>query len=126
MLGLRDIRFGTGAKDTLNGAAEDSILFGDYDSDTLTGGDGNDWLDGGLGGDAMTGGNGNDIYFVDNVKDTVTELVNQGIDTVSSSIAHTLGLNVEHLVLTGSSRINGSGNALTGNSGCQHIDRWCR
>ncbi len=121
VLGLRDIQFGTGAKDTLNGTAEDSILFGDYDSDMLTGGDGNDWLDGGLGGDVMTGGDGNDIYFVDNAKDTVTELTNQGIDTVSSSIAHKLGSNVEHLVLTGSSKINGSGNALdntlTGNSG---------
>lgn len=60
----------------------------------------------------MTGGLGNDLYFVDSTKDTVTELTNQGIDTVSSAIGYTLGANVEHLVLTGTARINGTGNAL--------------
>ncbi|PXW81012.1 Ca2+-binding RTX toxin-like protein [Nitrosomonas sp. Nm84] len=109
-LGLRDIQFGTGS--TLTGTSEDSILIGSGSNDTLNGGDGNDWLDGGIGNDTMTGGLGNDLYFVDSTKDTVTELTNQGIDTVSSAIGYTLGANVEHLVLTGTARINGTGNAL--------------
>ena len=76
---------------------------------------------GGLSNDTMTGGLGNDLYFVDSSRDTVTELSNQGIDTVSSSLAYKLESNVEHLVLTGTGRINGSGNTLDntliGNSG---------
>ena len=120
VLGLRDVQMGTGAKDTLNGTAEDSILLGAYDSDILNGNDGNDWLDGGTLGDTMAGGNGNDIYFVDVAKDSVTELANQGIDTVVSTISNTLGANIENLMLMGSSKINGTGNTLdnriTGNS----------
>lgn len=117
-LGLHDIQFGTGS--TLTGTPEDSILIGSGSNDTLNGGGGNDWLDGGIGNDTMTGGLGNDLYFVDSTKDIVTESTNQGIDTVSSAIGYTLGANVEHIVLTGTAKINGTGNALdntlTGNS----------
>jgi len=81
-------------------------------NDILIGGGGNDWLDGGVGSDTMTGGTGNDSYFVDNRKDIVNELANQGTDTVASSMTYTLGSNVEDLILTGSSSINGTGNAL--------------
>jgi Ca2+-binding RTX toxin-like protein len=53
--------------------------------------------------------------------DTVTENAAEGTDTVQSAVAWTLGSNVENLELTGSSAINGTGNALdnliTGNSG---------
>src|SRR6185436_4624141 len=52
--------------------------------------------------------------------DVVTKQANAGIDTVQSSASFTLGANVEHLVLTGTDAIDGTGNdlnnVLTGNS----------
>lgn len=136
VMGLGDIQFGTGNVLTLTGTARDSILIGyATNNETLSGGEGNDWLDGGGGNDTMTGGLGNDLYFVDSTKDIVTELINQGSDTVSSAIGYTLGANVEHLVLTGTARVNGTGNALdnilagnnaintlTGNAGDDWLD----
>jgi Ca2+-binding RTX toxin-like protein len=68
----------------------------------------------------LTGGAGNDTYVV-GTGDTVTENVNEGTDTVQSSVTWTLGNNLENLTLTGTSAINGTGNSLnnvlTGNSG---------
>lgn len=75
---------------------------------------------------AMVGGADDDQFLVDDVNDTVTEMVNQGIDTVLSSITHTLGANVENLTLTGVIDINGTGNALNnrlvGNSGANMLN----
>lgn len=86
----------------------------------ITGNSAANVLDGGSGADTMAGGLGNDTYVADNVGDIVTESLNEGTDTVQSSVTYTLGVNVENLTLVGSSAINGTGNALdnvlTGNS----------
>jgi len=97
-------------------------------NNTLTGGSGANVLDGGAGNDSMTGGDGNDTYVVDSSGDTVTESnsVSTQIDLVKSSVAFTLGANLEKLQLTGTSSINGTGNdshnTLTGNSGANRLD----
>ncbi len=91
----------------------------------LTGNAGNNTLSGGTGADTMIGGLGNDIYVVDNASDVVTENANEGIDTVQTTLAHTLVANVENLTLTSTGSVAGTGNALnnvlTGNSGANTL-----
>ena len=74
----------------------------------------------------MAGGTGDDTYIVDDTGDVVIEAMNAGIDTVQSSVTHTLSGNVENLTLTGAASINATGNALdnilTGNSGANVLD----
>jgi Ca2+-binding RTX toxin-like protein len=111
---------GTSGADTLNGGAGNDTLSGLAGNDTLNGGAGNDTLNGGTGNDTMVGGAGDDTYVVDSASDVVTEAANEGTDLVQSSVTHTLAANVENLTLTGTTAINGTGNALnnvlTGNS----------
>jgi len=108
------------------GNALDNVLVGNTAANTLTGGAGNDWLDGAEGNDVMIGGIGNDTYIVDELGDVVTENANEGTDTVQSSIAYSLGNDVENLTLTGFSAINGTGNSLnnilTGNGADNILD----
>nr|WP_275672481.1 calcium-binding protein [Thermomonas alba] len=103
------------------GNALDNVLTGNSGNNTLTGGGGNDTLDGGTGNDTMLGGAGNDTYVVNATGDVVTELASEGTDLIQSAVTYTLGNNVENLVLTGTSAINGTGNTLdnvlTGNTG---------
>jgi Ca2+-binding RTX toxin-like protein len=98
---------------------------GNSGANTLTGNNGNNSINGGGGADKLIGGAGNDTYITDG-GDTITESSNQGTDTVRSSVTFTLGANLEDLVLTGSSAINGSGNSavnkLTGNSGINSLN----
>ncbi|MBL8765702.1 MAG: calcium-binding protein, partial [Phycisphaerae bacterium] len=93
---------------------------------TLTGNAGNNTLDGRGGIDAYIGGAGNDVYIIDDSAETITELASQGTDTVRSSVAYTLGAELEVLVLTGAANIDGTGNALkntlTGNAGNNTLD----
>ena len=108
------------------GNALNNMLLGNSANNTLNGGTGHDRLDGGLGSDVMFGGTGDDLYVVNQAGDVVMEQTGQGNDTVESSMAHILGSNVEHLILTGSADINGMGNSahnvLLGNSGNNTLD----
>jgi Ca2+-binding RTX toxin-like protein len=103
---------GDDGNDTLIGNGGNDILFGGGGNDILLGGAGNDWLFGGLEQDEMYGGAGDDNYMVIQPGATLQENANEGMDTVHSEISFTLGNHFENLLLTGSSAINGTGNAL--------------
>ena len=90
----------------------DDIINGLGGNDTISGLDGNDYINGGAGADTMRGGPGNDVYIVDNTSDKVIENLNEGMDSVYSSVTYTLPANVENLTLTGATAINGTGNSL--------------
>ncbi len=101
---------GDEAANVLTGTGVAELLEGLGGADTLHGGGGADTLDGGTGADSMAGGSGADIYIVDDAADVVVELAGQGVDTVFAWASHTLGGNVEHLVLSGDGAFNGTGN----------------
>jgi Ca2+-binding RTX toxin-like protein len=103
---------GNDSGNSLTGTTANNLMYGLGGADSLNGG---------AGADTMVGGTGDDTYTVDNVGDLVIENPGEGTDLVLSSVSFTLGANVENLTLTGSSAINGAGNAgnnvITGNSG---------
>ncbi|MBF0213325.1 MAG: hypothetical protein HQM00_07140 [Magnetococcales bacterium] len=103
---------GNAGNNTLTGNSQRNELRGGAGDDTLYGLAGDDRLDGGAGGDALLGGTGDDLYIVGNSRDVITELADEGIDWVKSSRSWTLGDHLEHLTLTGSDLIDGTGNAL--------------
>ncbi|MEQ1955539.1 calcium-binding protein [Mesorhizobium sp. CN2-181] len=116
---------GTDAADQFVGTGFDDRFNLGSGNDWVTAGAGNDWIFGGQGADTMIGGAGNDYYYVDNVKDIVTEKSGGGVDTVRSTVSYTLSDNVEKLVLAGSAA-KGIGNALantlTGTAGNNLLD----
>ena len=67
-----------------------------------------------MGSDTLIGGAGNDTYLVDSAGDVVQEASSAGTDLVQASVSFSLMslTAVEHLTLTGSSALNGTGNAL--------------
>lgn len=81
---------------------------------------------GGEGNDSMLGGAGNDTYLVENAGDTYTEAAGGGTDLVISYLAaHTLGANVENLLLAGTATTgigNSLNNTVTGNAGNNTIN----
>ena len=95
-------------------------------NNVLVGNVANNILDGGAGADSMSGGGGDDTYLIDNAGDVITENLDSGIDTAQSAVTFTLGANVERLILTGTTAINGTGNALgndlIGNSGANVLN----
>jgi serralysin len=119
---------------TLLGAATDGT--GNALANTVIGNDNNNTLDGAAGVDTLRGGRGDDRYIVDltatnTLQDTVTELLNEGTDTVQlrggnaalatvSTVA--VGNHLENLdaSATGQVRLNLTGNSLanelTGNA----------
>ncbi len=124
-----DFMKGGEGDDTLNGGADNDRLYGEAGNDLLIGGEGNDSLNGGVGADSMSGGAGNDTYSVDNLGDTVTELADEGLDRIYSSVDYQLGDNQEQLTLTGEAHLAGTGNLLDnrleGNIGNNLLD-WRR
>ncbi|MBI5660126.1 MAG: putative Ig domain-containing protein, partial [Nitrosomonadales bacterium] len=111
---------------TITGSeAADRRLAGTACDDILLGLGGDDYLVGGGGEDTMLGGMGDDTYVVDSAGDAAIENQDEGADTVYSSIAYTLGENVEKLYLTGAVAIGGTGNGLdnkiTGNDSANSL-----
>ena len=92
----------------------------------ITGNDAANTLDGKKGDDTLIGLGGDDTYVVDSDCDVVVEQANSGTDVVWSSASFELGVNIENLVLAGTSSISGTGNGLAniliGNSGANRLD----
>jgi len=87
-------------------------------ANTITGDDSNNTLDGKAGADVMVGGDGHDTYFVDNTGDVVTEMNNEGTDTIKTTLSsYSIKelINVENLSLMGTAAGNATGN-LQGNT----------
>lgn len=73
----------------------------------------------------LNGGQGDDTYILE-AAGTVVEAEGEGLDTVKSAVAVTLGHNLENLTLTGDDAIDGTGNSqaniIIGNSANNAID----
>jgi len=105
----------SGAVGAVNGTGNDldNLILGNDDVNTLIGGGGDDELRGKGGADTMIGGFGDDEYYVRDPGDVVTELADQGIDHVWTSVNYTLTAHVERLTLDYTAgAINGTGNDL--------------
>ncbi|MFG1478983.1 calcium-binding protein [Xanthobacter sp. V4C-4] len=104
---------GTAGDDVWTGTEGNDDYNGLSGNDTIQALGGNDRLVGGIGNDTMLGGSGNDTYGVDSSGDVVTELPNEGTDTVNTTILdYTLPDNVEVLKYTGIGNFVGKGNSI--------------
>jgi serralysin len=109
---------------TLTGSATINAT-GNTLNNALIGNDANNILNGGAGADSLTGGLGDDTYVVDMLDDQITEVADQGTDTVQVKIAtvngsYTLGANLENAMLLNTVAYSLTGNTLdnylTGNA----------
>jgi Ca2+-binding RTX toxin-like protein len=127
---------GTSGNDVLTSSVPGAIISGLAGNDTLTAGAPNQTLDGGAGADILNdngfagitllGGAGNDTYIVSNAGTIVTELPNNGTDTVQTTLpSYLLPANVEKLVYTGtgsfSSTATAAGETITGGPGADTL-----
>ena len=107
----------------LTGSADLTMIGNDADN-VLLGNTGANRIDGGVGADTMSGEDGNDTYVVDSAGDSVDDSGN-GVDLIESSITYTLPQDIENLLLTGTTAINGTGtrfdNSIIGNAGDNQI-----
>jgi len=114
-------------ENAIAGSGNDTLI-GTSAVNNLQGGDGNDTLDGGAGTDTLTGGAGDDTYIVNSGSDIVIEAAAEGTDEVQAFFTYSIVslVNIENLTLTGTSDIDGTGNAadnvITGNSGDNILD----
>lgn len=140
-----DTLYGEGGDDWLRGGIGDDLLFGGEGNDileggegngTLYGGEGNDTLIGGPGVNLLVGGVGDDLYVITKAGDTIVELADGGMDTVTTAIDLTAPAHVEMIVadeaaggirLTGNAGDNilvgnGAANMLMGGDGADWLD----
>ena len=119
--GANDTIMGDGFVDIMDAGEGADKLYGKAGDDLLYGAGGADVIDGGTGADDLRGGTGADKFYVDNIGDTILEDANADIDTVISSVNHTLAVNVENISLGGAANIGANGNAsnnkMIGNDG---------
>lgn len=110
---VEELRFVESGNFSGTGNELDNKIDGGAGDDMLSGEGGDDTLNGLSGADTMTGGAGNDAYYVDDMLDTVTEALGEGIDTVFASVNYALaaGQEVEFLRATRAA----IGLTLTGN-----------
>jgi hypothetical protein len=106
---------GDGLANTAIGAQYNDVLAGNGGDDTLEGRAGHDRLAGGAGDDTMIGGLGNDTFGADSAGDVLIEAVNQGIETVETTLA-SFSLfalaHIERILYTGAGSFVGRGNGL--------------
>jgi trimeric autotransporter adhesin len=103
LIGAASVGTGNTLANTITGNALDNVL---------DGADGNDTLDGAGGSDILLGGFGDDTYIVNDTSALIIEGLEEGYDTVISSVDYALSADVENLTLVGIDAINGTGNEL--------------
>ncbi|QAU34865.1 calcium-binding protein [Janthinobacterium sp. 17J80-10] len=105
-----DLLRGGAGNDTLSGGSGEDLLYGDGGDDLLNGGNGNDTIQGGVGNDTLIGG-GDYNYLAGGVGDdtfqvlggawnsNVSELAEEGIDTLICDDGGVLSDNIENMII---------------------------
>jgi Ca2+-binding RTX toxin-like protein len=117
---------GTSLGETINGTPINDRISALAGNDIVYAAAGNDTLSGGSGIDTLYGAMGDDFYEVDSLQDRVIEYVDEGTDTISTTVTYTLPTDIENLTLAGIAAIGGTGNELdnilTGNGGANSLN----